>query len=108
MALFARLSQVLASKTDALVIFEAPGEIDLAPPGWTLVKRANTRQDMRLDVPSIGVHTIEKLKSAGAACLCVEAGKVILLEKQKVIELADRYKIAVVGYDGKPLSGDGA
>ena len=65
--------------------------------GWTLVKRANTRQDMRLDVPSIGVHTIEKLKSAGAACLCVEAGKVILLERQKVIEAADRLGIAVVG-----------
>src|SRR5690606_40071709 len=65
--------------------------------GWTMVKRANTREDMRLDVPSIGVHTIEKLKSAGATCLCVEAGKVILLEKPKVIEAADRAGIVVIG-----------
>jgi DUF1009 family protein len=65
--------------------------------GWTLVKRANTRGDMRMDVPTIGVHTIEKLKSAGAVCLCVEAGKVILLEKPKVIEAADRAGIVVMG-----------
>jgi 16S rRNA (guanine966-N2)-methyltransferase len=38
-ALFARLAEALAAKPDALVIFELPGELDLAPPGWTLVKR---------------------------------------------------------------------
>ena len=37
--LFARLSDVLATKPDAIVVFEAPGEIELAPPGWTLLKR---------------------------------------------------------------------
>lgn len=65
--------------------------------GWTLVKRANTRGDMRMDVPTIGVQTIQKLAEAKAACLCVEAGKVILLEKQKVIEQADRAGIVVIG-----------
>jgi DUF1009 family protein len=65
--------------------------------GWTLVKRANTRGDMRMDVPTIGVHTIQKLAEARAACLCVEAGKVILLEKQKVIEQANKAGIAIVG-----------
>jgi 16S rRNA (guanine966-N2)-methyltransferase len=38
-ALFARLTEALAMRADALVIFELPGELDLAPPGWTLVKR---------------------------------------------------------------------
>ena len=38
-ALFARLAEVLASKPDALVVFEMPGEIELTPPGWTQVKR---------------------------------------------------------------------
>ena len=38
-ALFARLTEVLAPKPDALVVFELPGGLDLAPPGWTLVKR---------------------------------------------------------------------
>lgn len=38
-ALFVRLAEVLAPKPDALVVFELPGELDLAPPGWTLLKR---------------------------------------------------------------------
>lgn len=37
--LFAKLTEVLAAKPNAIVVFEYPGEIDLAPPGWTLVKR---------------------------------------------------------------------
>jgi DUF1009 family protein len=64
---------------------------------WTLIKCANAQQDMRLDVPTVGTTTIEKLKAANAGCLVLEAGKTIILEKQKVLELADRYKIAVVG-----------
>jgi len=65
--------------------------------GWTLIKCANAQQDMRMDVPTVGTTTIEKLKQARAGCLVLEAGKTIILEKQKVLELADRYKIAVVG-----------
>jgi len=65
--------------------------------GWTLIKCANAQQDMRMDVPTVGVTTIEKLKEAKAGCLVLQVGKTILLEKQKVLELADRYKIAVVG-----------
>ena len=69
--------------------------------GWTLIKVANTQQDMRMDVPSIGVTTIEKLAEARAGCLVLEPGKTILLEKQKVLDLADQLKIAVVGYAGE-------
>jgi UDP-2,3-diacylglucosamine hydrolase len=68
--------------------------------GWTLIKVANNKEDMRLDVPSIGTTTIEKLHTAGAACIVLEPGKTIILEKQKVLELADRYKIAIVGFAG--------
>ena len=67
--------------------------------GWMLIKVANTEQDMRMDVPTIGTTTIEKLAAARAACLVCEPGKTIILEKQKVLELADRHKIAVVGYE---------
>jgi DUF1009 family protein len=70
--------------------------------GWTLIKVANKNQDMRADVPSIGTVTIEKLAAAGASCLVLEAGKTIMLEKQKVLELADRHKIVIVGYEGEP------
>lgn len=67
--------------------------------GWTMIKVANTHQDMRVDVPTVGVQTIERLYACGASCLVLDPGKTILLEKTKVIELADRYKIAVVGYE---------
>jgi DUF1009 family protein len=67
--------------------------------GWTLIKVSNTRQDLRVDVPTVGTTTIEKLAAAGAGCLVLEAGKTIMLEKAKVLELADRHKIAVVGLD---------
>ena len=66
--------------------------------GWTLIKVSNSEQDMRMDVPTVGTTTIEKLHAARAGCLVLEAGKTILLEKQKVLELADRCKIAVVGW----------
>ena len=69
--------------------------------GWTLIKVSNTTQDMRVDVPSIGTTTIEKLRAARASCLVLEPGKTIILEKQKVLELAERYKIVVVGYEGE-------
>jgi len=68
--------------------------------GWTLIKVANTHADMRIDVPSVGLTTIEKLKAAGAACLVLTPRTTIILEKPKVLELADRLKIAVVGYAG--------
>lgn len=66
--------------------------------GWTLIKVANKHQDMRMDVPTIGVTTLEKLREARAGCVVLEPGKTVLLEKQKVLELAERYKIAIVGY----------
>jgi len=67
--------------------------------GWTLIKVSNTHQDMRVDVPTIGVTTIEKLAAARAGCIVLEAGKTIILEKPKVLELADHFKIAVVGWE---------
>lgn len=66
--------------------------------GWTLIKVGNAVQDMRMDVPTVGDTTIEKLRAARAACMVLEPGRTIMLQKQKVIELADRYKIAIVGY----------
>ena len=68
--------------------------------GWTLIKVSNAKHDMRMDVPTVGTVTIEKLAAFGAACLVLEPGKTILLEKPKVLELADRYKIAIVGHEG--------
>jgi UDP-2,3-diacylglucosamine hydrolase len=70
--------------------------------GWTLIKVSNFRQDMRLDVPTVGTTTIEKLHANRAAALVLEPGKTIILEKAKVLELADRYRITIVGYSPEP------
>jgi hypothetical protein len=66
--------------------------------GWTLIKVANAHRDMRLDVPTVGTTTIEKLHAGRATALVLEPGKTIMLEKSKVLELADRYHIAIVGF----------
>jgi hypothetical protein len=68
--------------------------------GWTLIKVSNTNADLRVDVPTIGTTTIEKLAANKAGCVVLEPGKTVILEKPKVLELADRYKIAIVGYGG--------
>jgi hypothetical protein len=66
---------------------------------WTLVKLAKPDQDMRFDVPTVGIATIEQLQAHGGACLAVQAGKVILLDKPQMIEAADQAGIAIVGVD---------
>jgi DUF1009 family protein len=71
--------------------------------GWTLIKVSNVHGDMRLDVPTVGTTTIEKLHAARATALVLEPGKTIMLEKPKVLELADRYRIAIVGYSAEAM-----
>jgi len=62
----------------------------------TVVKIAKPNQDMRFDVPVIGVKTIEVMRQAGASCLAVDAGKCLLLDGDAVILAADRADIALV------------
>ena len=56
-----------------------------------------------ISLPSVGTTTIEKLAAARAGCVVLEAGKTVILEKQKVFELAERHKIAIVGFEAKRL-----
>ncbi|NLG41770.1 MAG: LpxI family protein [Phycisphaerae bacterium] len=58
--------------------------------GWTLVKVAKPNQDMRFDVPTIGPRTIENLKRAGARGLVVEAGKTLIVERERLLALAGK------------------
>lgn len=62
----------------------------------TVVKIAKPNQDMRFDVPVIGVKTIEVMQAAAATCLAVDAGKCLLLDGQKVTATADGAEIAIV------------
>ena len=62
----------------------------------TVVKIAKPNQDMRFDVPVIGVKTIDVMHAAGASCLALDAGKCLLLDGKKVIDAADAAEIAVI------------
>jgi DUF1009 family protein len=61
-----------------------------------VVKVAKPNQDMRFDVPVVGVPTVEAMTEAGATCLCVTAGKTLMFDKAEMLALADRRRIAVV------------
>ncbi len=63
----------------------------------TVVKVAKPAQDMRFDVPVVGVATIETMKQAGATCLALDAGKCLLLDGEAFVSAADAAGIAVVG-----------
>jgi DUF1009 family protein len=62
----------------------------------TVVKIAKPNQDMRFDVPVIGVRTIEAMRKAGASCLALDAGKCLLLDGVAIVSAADAATIAVV------------
>jgi DUF1009 family protein len=62
----------------------------------TVVKIAKPKQDMRFDVPVIGVKTIEVMQAAGATCLALDAGRCLLLDGQAVVVAADEAGITVV------------
>jgi DUF1009 family protein len=63
----------------------------------TVVKVAKPKQDMRFDVPVVGVPTIAAMQAAGATCLAVEAGRTLLFDEAAMISAAEAAGIAVVG-----------
>ena len=63
----------------------------------TVIKVAKPNQDMRFDVPVIGVATIRTMQAAGATCLAIEAGKTLLFDPAAIIAAADHAGIAIVG-----------
>ena len=62
----------------------------------TVVKVAKPNQDMRFDVPVVGVHTIETMKQAGASCLALDAGRCLMLDKNAVLAAANEAGISIV------------
>jgi UDP-2,3-diacylglucosamine hydrolase len=62
----------------------------------TVIKAAKPNQDMRFDVPVIGVRTIEVMRKAGATCLAVDAGKCLLLDGAEISKAADGAAITIV------------
>lgn len=68
----------------------------LAKSGCVVVKVSKPRQDLRFDVPAVGVETINRLRQVDGAVLAIEAGKAILIEKEELLRAADACGIAVV------------
>jgi UDP-2,3-diacylglucosamine hydrolase len=62
----------------------------------TVVKVAKPNQDMRFDVPVVGIHTIESMRKAGASCLALDAEKCLMLDKDAVIASANEAGIAII------------
>ncbi len=72
--------------------------------GFTVVKVAKPNQDMRFDVPTIGVETIKSMHEAGGRVLAIEAGLTIILDPKEVAQVADRLGIAVVAVNTEELA----
>ena len=65
--------------------------------GWVLCKGARVGHDRRADVPTVGPPTNERMRAHGGGCLALAAGDVIIVEKQRTLDLADRLGVTVIG-----------
>ena len=99
------LGQTIVVRARACVAVEAMEGTDatiaragtLANGKLTVVKVAKPNQDMRFDVPVVGVPTIETMIRAGATCISITAGKTLIFGRNVMVELADKNKITIVG-----------
>ncbi len=66
--------------------------------GFTLIKVAKPNQDMRFDVPTIGLRTIENLVKAGGKTIAIEAHRTILVDREETLALANHHQIAIVAH----------
>ena len=98
------IGQTVVVKKQVVVAVEALEGTDaaierggtLAKSGFIVVKVSKPQQDLRFDVPAVGVETVRQLHRAGGAVLAVEADKTILLEKDVLLKEADQFGISVV------------
>jgi len=99
------LGQTIVVRGRACVAVEAMEGTDetilragkLAKGKLTVVKVAKPDQDMRFDVPVVGVPTIENMITAGAACLSITSEKTLIFDREEMIKLADRHNISIIG-----------
>jgi len=99
------IGQTIAVKHKAVVAVEAMEGTDevigraghLAGPGVCVIKVAKPNQDMRFDVPVIGIATIQAMRVAGATALSIDAGKTLVLDGERVLASANEASIAIVG-----------
>lgn len=103
------IGQCLVVKDRAVLAVEAIEGTDqtilrggrLGGPGAVVIKVCKPNQDIRFDLPSVGIRTVENMKEAGASVLAVQAGKTLIFDREDVVNLADDAGIAIVGIDGE-------
>lgn len=106
------VGQTVVVKASAVVAVEAMEGTDaviaragrLAGPGTRVIKVAKPRQDMRFDVPVVGLPTLVAMQEAGATALSIDAGRTLVFDLERLVETADRAGIAVVGRERPPAS----
>jgi DUF1009 family protein len=99
------IGQTIVVKDRAVVAVEAMEGTDaviaragaLAGARTRVVKVAKPRQDMRFDVPVVGVATIEGMRAAGADALSIDAGRTLVVDGEAFVRAADDAGIVVVG-----------
>ena len=99
------IGQTIVVKDQAVVAVEAMEGTDavirrageIAGPGTRIVKVAKPNQDMRFDVPVVGVATIDSMRAAGATALTVDARRTLVMDGDRFFAAADAAGIAVVG-----------
>jgi DUF1009 family protein len=64
--------------------------------GFSVVKVAKPQQDMRFDVPTIGLRTLQQLSAAGGKALAIEAGRTILVDRAATIDYANQHGLCIV------------
>jgi DUF1009 family protein len=69
----------------------------LAGPGARIVKVAKPNQDMRFDVPVVGLATVQAMREAGASALSIDAGRTLVFDGDAFVAAADDAGIAIVG-----------
>ncbi len=75
------------------------GEASTLQRSLTVVKVAKPKQDLRFDVPIVGLPTVQAMAAAGATCLAVEAGRTLLFDRAALVEFADATGIAIAGVE---------
>lgn len=98
------IGQTVAVKSKAVVAveaFEGTDNLirragDITRGGITVVKVSKPKQDMRFDIPVVGLNTVKSLIRARARCLAIEADKTLFIDKEEALRLADKKGISVV------------
>ncbi len=98
------IGQTVAVKDKAVVAVEALEGTDnlirragsITRGGITVVKVSKPKQDMRFDIPVIGLNTVKNLIKAGARCLAIEADKTLFIDREEAVRLAETRGISIV------------